>query len=146
MAAIKQTIKINAPVEKVFQYVSNYQNWPFFYEGISNVKSITDETHATGSKFVYKIKVIGMQFPVGTEFTDFKENEGWIGKSFKGVEHRTQWNFRGIDGVTEFTHGVSYQLPWYYGGQLFDNLLMKSAWSNAIEKSLQRLKRILEES
>jgi len=144
MTAINQTIKINAPVEKMFQYVSNYQNWPAFYEGISDVKPITDETHATGSKFVYKIKVIGMLFTVGTEFRDFKKNEGWNGKSFKGIEHRTQWLFRKIDGVTEFTHGVSYQLPWYYGGQLFDNLLMKSAWLKAIEKSLQNLKRILE--
>jgi len=144
MTKIERTIKIEAPVEKVFDYVSNYKNWPAFYEGISDVKPITENTHSSGSKFVYKTKVMGMQFTVGAEFCDFVKNKGWTGKSFKGVPHRTLWVFKEDGTSTEFTHSVEYNLPIYYGGKLFDILLMKSAWMKTIEKSLHNLKSKME--
>lgn len=144
MTKIERTINIEAPVEKVFDYVSNYQNWEAFYEGISDVTPITENTLSSGSKFIYKTKVIGMQFAVGTEFCDFVKNEGWTGKSFKGVPHRTQWVFKSAGGYTEFTHSVDYKLPLYYGGAIFDHLFMKSAWVKIIDSSLQQLKKIME--
>lgn len=144
MTKIERTINIEAPVEKVFDYVSNYQNWEAFYEGISDVTPITENTLSSGSKFIYKTKVMGMQFAVGTEFCDFVKNEGWTGKSFKGVPHRTQWVFKSAGGYTEFTHSVDYKLPLYYGGAIFDHLFMKSAWVKIIDSSLQQLKKIME--
>ena len=144
MTEIVQSIKINAPVGEVFNYVSDYQNWEEFYDGISNVKPITENTKTIGSKFIYTIKTMGIPFTVGTEFRNFVKNEGWTGKSFKGVEHRTQWLFKEVDGITEFTHAVSYRLPLYFGGSLFDVLFMRSAWKKTIDRSLQNLKRIME--
>jgi hypothetical protein len=115
MTEITDSIKIHASVDKVFAYTSDYRNWSVFYKGIHDVKPITEETSATGSKFIYKTKSAGMTFSVGTEFRDFKKNHGWNGKSFKGVKHRTKWVFEETEGGTNFTHGVAYSLPWYYG-------------------------------
>ena len=103
MNEIKRSIKVEAPVNKVFEYASNYLNWPEFFEGVSDVKPITETTHSNGAKFVYKVKVLGMNVTVGTEFHQFRENEGWIGKSFKGIQHQTQWIFEKSNGNTEFT-------------------------------------------
>jgi len=144
MTKIERTIKIKAPVEKVFDFVSNYQNWSAFYEGISDVTPITKNTLSSGSKFIYKTKVMGIQFTVGTEFCDFVKNEGWTGRSFKGVPHRTEWIFKDEGGFTKFTHSVDYKLPLYYGGNMFDQLFMKSAWVKIIQGSLQNLKSKLE--
>ena len=144
MTKIERTIKIEAPAEKVFDYVSNYQNWPVFYKGLSDVTPITENTLSSGSKFIYKTKAMGMTFTVGTEFCDFVKNKGWTGKSFKGVKHRTEWVFKDRGGFTEFTHSVDYKLPLYYGGNLFDHLFMKSAWVKIIEGSLEHLKELME--
>ncbi len=146
MNEIKRSIIIDAPVEKVFNYVSNYQKWPEFYEGLSDVKPITEKTWATGSKFNYKVKMLGVNFTVGTEFRNFRKNEGWNGKSFKGIEHKTQWIFKNSNGKTEFTHGLSYKIPWYMGGKMYDNLLGKKTWTKIIEISLQNAKRIIEKT
>ena len=80
MTEIKQTILIEAPASKVFGYASNYHNWPEFFVGLSDVKPITEEVHNNGAKFIYKVKMMGMKVTVGTEFQQFKENEGWSGK------------------------------------------------------------------
>jgi hypothetical protein len=66
MNEIKRSIKVEAPVSKVFEYASNYLNWPEFFEGVSDVKPITETTHSNGAKFVYKVKVLGIKVTVGT--------------------------------------------------------------------------------
>ena len=86
MTEIKQTIVINAPVAKVFGFASDFQNWSKFFEGLTDVIPVTETTHDNGAKFIYKVKVLGMRVTVGTEFQQFKLNEGWVGKSFKGID------------------------------------------------------------
>jgi len=91
MTEIKRSIIIEAPVDKVFAYASDYQKWPEFFEGVSDFKPITETTRGNGTKYIYKAKALGIMATVGTEIQQFKENEGWVGKSFKGIEHQTQW-------------------------------------------------------
>jgi hypothetical protein len=103
MPEISQTVKINAPLNKVFEYTADYLNWSEFFEGVSDVKPITETSRGNGTKFIYKVKVMGMSVTVGTELHEFKENKGWKGKSFKGMEHSTQWIFKKSNGGTELT-------------------------------------------
>ena len=144
MTEIKRTIKIEAPVSKVFEYASDYKKWPEFFEGVSDFKPITKITRGNGTKYVYKAKALGMKVTVGTEVQHFKENEGWIGKSFKGLEHQTQWIFKKSNGNTEFTFIQRYKLPFFLGGKFIDKIFAEPAWIKIIEHSLQNLKRILE--
>jgi uncharacterized membrane protein len=146
MTEIKRSIKINAPVEKVFQHASDYIKWSEWYEGVINFKPITDKTRGNGTKYVYKAKLFGIYATVGTEITEFKENEGWIGTSFEGFGHKTEWIFKKSNGATEFTHGLTYKVPWYMGGKFSDNKFLQPAWIKFVENSLQNLKRIMEEN
>ncbi|OGU84682.1 MAG: hypothetical protein A2W11_07670 [Ignavibacteria bacterium RBG_16_35_7] len=145
MTEISQNINIKAPLNKVFEYTSDYRNWSEFFEGVSNVKPITEIRRGNGAKFVYKVKVMGMSVTVGTELNEFKENEGWRGKSFKGMEHSTQWIFKKSNGDTEFTYILNYDFPWYFGGKLIDKLFARPEWIRIIENSLQKVKRIMEQ-
>ena len=145
MTEISRTIKIEASVEEVFKYASDYKKWEEFYEGVSNFKPITETSRGNGTKYIYKAKIFGMNATVGTEVTQFKENEGWVGKSFKGFGHKTKWIFKKSNGGTEFTHGLSYMVPWYMGGKFSDKKLLKPEWEKIIENSLQNLKRVIEE-
>lgn len=144
MTEIKRSINIIAPVEKVFKYASDYKKWHEFFEGVSDFNPITAITRGNGSKYIYKAKALGMNVTVGTEVQQFKENEGWIGKSFKGLEHQTQWIFKKSNGNTEFTFIQRYKLPFYLGGKLIDKIFVEPSWIKIIENSLHNLKRIME--
>lgn len=141
MTEIKRSINIKAPVEKVFKYASNYKKWPEFFEGVSGFKPITAITQGSGSKYIYKAKTLGINVTVGTEVQQFKENEGWIGKLFKGLEHQTQWIFKKSNSNTEFTFIQHYKLPFYLGGKLIDKMFAEPEWINIIEHSLLNLKK-----
>jgi len=142
MTEIKRSIKIEAPVGKVFDYASDYLNWPKFFKGVSDFKPITGKTRGGDTKITYKAKMMGMNITLGTELQEFKVNEGWIGKSFKGLEHKTQWIFKESNGNTEFTYILSYKFPM---GRFLDKKLMQPTWIKIIENSLENLKRLMEE-
>ena len=145
MTEIKRSTIIGAPVEKVFNYACDYQKWSEFFEGVSEVKAITEKIRGDGARFIYKVKVLGMRVTVGTEFQQFKENKGWIGKSFKGIEHQTQWIFDRSNGNTEFTFIQNYKFPWYFGGKFIDKKFAKPEWIKIIENSVKNLKKLMEE-
>lgn len=145
MTEIRRSIEIGAPVKKVFEFASDYRNWSEFFEGVSDVNPITETVHGDGARFNYKAKVLAMKVTVGTEYQQFKENEGWVGKSFKGIEHQTRWIFKPSNGQTEFTCVQNYRFPWYFGGKLIDKLLAQPQWIKIIENSLKNLKRLMEE-
>jgi carbon monoxide dehydrogenase subunit G len=144
MSRVERTIRIDAPPEKVFQFAADYLNWEAFFVGVSDVKPTTEKTWGDGTKFVYKATIMGIPMPVGTEIHSFVENEGWRGKSFKGVEHRTQWIFEPADTETEFTFAVDYKMPIPILGDILDKLIVKPEWEGIVEGSLQNLKGIME--
>ena len=144
MTLIAQSIKIDAPVEKVFQFAADYQNWEAFFVGVSDARSTTEKTWGDGSRFVYKAIIMGIPMPVGTEIHSFVENKGWRGKSFKGVEHRTHWIFERVDAGTEFTFAVDYRMPVPVLGDILDRLIVKREWEGIVEGSLQNLKELME--
>ena len=144
MTEIKKSILINAPVSRVFEFASNYQKWPEFFVGISDIKPITDITSDNGARFLYKVQLMGIKMTVGTEFQQFKRNEGWIGQSFKGLDAQTRWIFTETDGKTEFTYIQRYKLPFYMGGDFLDKKFIIPQWIKIIDISLQNLKRLTE--
>jgi len=144
MTEIKKSILINAPRKKVFEFASNYLKWQDFFVGISDIRPITDITSDNGARFLYKVQLMGIKVKVGTEFQQFKRNEGWIGQSFKGLNAQTQWIFKEIGEKTEFTYIQRYKLPFYMGGNLIDKKIITPQWINIIEESLNNLKRLTE--
>lgn len=86
-----------------------------------------------------------MSVTVGTELHEFKENEGWRGESFKGMEHRTQWIFKKANDHIDFTYILNYGFPWYFGGKVIDKMFATTQWIKIIENSLQNVKRIMEQ-
>ena len=144
MTEIKKSILINAPINKVFDFASNYLKWQEFFVGISDIRPITDITDDNGARFLYKVQLMGIKVSVGTEFQQFKRNEGWIGQSFKGLNAQTQWIFKESDGETEFTYIQRYKLPFYMGGNLIDKKFITPQWIKIIEESLNNLKRLTE--
>lgn len=72
MTDIKRSIIIEAPLNKVFEYASDYLKWPEFFEGVPDFKPIAETNCGSGAKFIYKAKMFGMKVTVGAEIQEFK--------------------------------------------------------------------------
>ena len=104
MTVIERTIEIEAPIEEVFGFASDWQNWATFFEGVSDFKPLTEIERGNGAKYAYKARMLGISAPVETEIRDFVENHGWTGICRKGLEHRTNWTFLSVSGKTKFIY------------------------------------------
>lgn len=140
MRRIETTVEIDAPVEEVFAYASDWQQWEEWWEGVSRFRPTTESTRGNGTRYAYKALVAGMAFDIETEIVEFTENAGWKGIATKGPPHKTQWVFEPAGERTRFTYVLEYVLPWPILGPILDALLMRPGWQRMLDRSLGHLK------
>jgi uncharacterized membrane protein len=140
MTRIEASVEINAPVEEVFAFASDWRRWGEWWEGVSDFRPTTETTRGNGTRYAYRAWVAGLTVNLETEIQDFVENAGWRGIATKGMPHTTQWVFEAKGDVTRLTYILEYRLPLPVLGALLDSLLMRPGWRRRLENSLRNLK------
>ena len=110
MAKVEKTVTINAPVEKIFNYVSDPTNLPEFWPSlveISDVKTLSNGGHS--NRWVYKMAGIRLQ---GTsEDVEYVKNQRLVSKTKGGTESTQTWSLHPVTGGTRVTFTVEYTVP-----------------------------------
>jgi uncharacterized membrane protein len=123
MAKLTKSITINAPLEKVFGYVSDSTNlpeiWPSLIE-IRDVKHLPDGRTTDG--WTYKMAGIHLK---GTTTTEYVENKSIISKTEGGVKSTQTWTFEPADGGAKATFEVEYNIPIPVLGKLAEAIVVK---------------------
>ncbi len=123
MAKLTKSITIDAPVEKVFGYVSQPTNlpeiWPSLIE-IKDVKHLPDGR--TTDSWTYKMVGIHLK---GTTTTEYVENKSVISKTEGGVKSTQTWTFEPEDGGTKATFEVEYTVPIPVIGKLAEAIVVR---------------------
>lgn len=138
---INKAININAPVEDVFGYWANYDNFPMF---MRNVREITDLGNGLSHW-----KVRG---PAGTivewdaEITDWRENEIVAWRSMPGASVESEGVVRFLlnpDGTTRVDIHLSYNPPAGAIGHVIASLAGSDP-KRAMDDDLARMKTMIE--
>lgn len=140
MTKIEDSVIIDAPIEAVFAYASDWCRWPEWFEGLTDVRSTSEIVRGTGARYAYRVRVLGLPARVETELRDFEEGRGWTGVGTRGLPHRTHWRFETEGRSTRFTYGLEYRLPPALLGAVLDALLAKREWRGIIRRSLANLR------
>ncbi len=141
MTTIEETIVIDAPVEAVFGYASDWTRWPDWFEGLSDVRSTSEVSRGTGARYAYRVRVLGLPAEVETELQDFVEAQGWTGVGTRGLPHRTHWRFEAQGKSTRFTYALEYRLPPPLLGTMLDALFARREWRAIVRRSLSNLQK-----
>ncbi len=145
MTRIAESVEVNAPVEEVFAFASDWRYWEKWWLSVSDFRPTTEVTRGNGTRYAYKAWVAGLTVDLEAEIRDFVENVGWRATGSKGIPHRTQWVFEAHGDTTRLTYILEYSLPIPLLGPLLDILLMRPGWRRRLQKSLQNLKLHFEE-
>jgi len=62
MSTVSRKIMINAPIEKVFQFVTNPDNWTKYVTSLVDVRDVSSPAVEKGATFVWKYRMLGMDF------------------------------------------------------------------------------------
>lgn len=111
MATITRKIQINAPLEKVFQFVVSPENWTRYVTSLVDVRDVSSPAVEKGATFVWKYRMLGMDFGGKGTVTENVKNEKFGMKMEGGFPITENYGFRKTDGGTELTVEVIYETP-----------------------------------
>ena len=124
MAKVQKTVTINAPVEKIFNYISDPTNLPEFWPSlmeVSDVKLLPSGGHS--NRWVYKMA--GMRFEGISEDAECIPNQRLVSKTKGGVKSTQTWTLQPEAGGTKLTFTVEYTVPIPVLGKLAEAIIVK---------------------
>lgn len=124
MATVKKSISINAPVEKVFEYVNEPTKLPEVWPSMVDAKDIQILPNG-GKKFRWLYKMAGMRFEGMSEDVDVIPNQKIVSKTGGGVESTITWGFQAEGGGTMLTFESEYKVPIPLLGRLAEAFIVK---------------------
>ena len=124
MATIKKSIKINAPVEKVFKYANKPENLPEIWPSMIEAKNIKELPNG-GYSYDFVYKMAGMRLTGSSVDTEVVPNERSVSESTGGIESTITWSFEPEDGGTKVTSLAEYKIPVPLLGKIAEAFIVK---------------------
>ena len=119
-----KTINIKAPVEKVFDYISEPTNLPEIWPSLVEIKDVQKlPSGGTRNRWVYKMA--GILLEGTSEETEYVPNQRIVSKTKGGVESTQTWMFQPEAGGTKVTLEVEYTVPIPVLGKLAEAIIVK---------------------
>jgi uncharacterized protein YndB with AHSA1/START domain len=123
MAKVKKEIIINAPVEKIFNYVDDPSNlpevWPSLVE-VTDVKTLPNGGHS--NRFVFKMA--GIHIKGVNEVFEYLPNQRTVAKT-SGIESTLTWAFEPEARGTKVTFEAEYTVPIPVLGKIAEAIIVK---------------------
>ncbi len=124
MATVEKSITINAPTEKVFEYIIGPTNLLEIWPSMIEAKDIQPLPNG-GNKFRWVYKMAGIRFEGTSEITEFVPNQRTVSITKGGVEGEVIWEVQSEGGGTDVTLKSEYTVPIPLIGKLADAIIVK---------------------
>ena len=124
MAKLEKTITINAPVEKVYEYLMDPANLPEIWPSMVEVKNVKN-TGGAGSTFNWVYKMAGRTFEGATEIVEAAPCERVVSRSTGGIPNTFDWKYETENGGTKLSVQVEYTVPIPLLGKLAEAFVVK---------------------
>lgn len=124
MAKIEKTILINAPVEKVFGFMSQPENLPKIWPSLQEVRNVQSLPNG-GYSYDWTYKMAGLHFDGKAEWIEFVKNERILDKNESSIPSTFIWSFQAKEGGTQVKLDVEYTLPGSVTNKLAEPIIHK---------------------
>lgn len=143
MPQISESIIINAPVEKVWEFVTNPANGPKFVPGIISQNNIIPKSTKVGQKWDWHVNLIGAEFRGQAEAMELEPLKKWAVKTWGDAESFRTYAFESSGEDTKLTIEVERTAIKSTLAQLAA-VIIEGIHRINIQQSLKKLKEILE--
>jgi uncharacterized protein YndB with AHSA1/START domain len=124
MSKLERSITINAPVEKVFDYINNQTHLPEIWPSLIEVTDMKPLPNGGWSNR-WKYKMAGIHLSGTSEDIEHVANQRIVSKTKGGADSIQTWTFEPEDGGTKVTFAVEYTIPIPVLGKLAEAIIVK---------------------
>ena len=138
MIKVKKQIHIDAPVEKVFDFITTPENLPEIWP--SMIKTENKKSSPKGGyNFDWEYKMAGVPLRGHSKIIEFVPNERVVGENEGGIPAKLFWDYRADDGGMRLDLQIEYEVPMPVLGKLAEKVVRKIN-ENELEVMLANLK------
>jgi hypothetical protein len=150
VAHLKDSILINAPVEKVDAVVGDPHKWATFMTGMSEPEKISGDG-GVGTVVEHRMALMwGIRRPATTKVTESRHDpDGGTFWRWEQTGTASAWwtcHHQPREGQTLAASELEYTLPWGVLGKVCDRLFVAGQQKRAMRQTMENVKRLAEES
>ena len=123
MANVEKSITINAPAEKVFDYLNDSMAQLEWLPSIMEVKDVSGS--GVGQHFRWKYKMAGILLEGESTVTEYIPNERIVTQSKGGATSTWTFNLEPHNGETRVKLTIEYTIPVPVLGRLAEKIVLK---------------------
>jgi ligand-binding SRPBCC domain-containing protein len=145
MATISKKIKINAPVGKVFNFVTSSDNWTKYVTSLVDVKDVSSHKVEPGTTFKWTYRMFGMNFNGKGQVLENKKNRNFALKMEGNFPIVEKYTFTPVDKGTELSFQMEYQIPGKLMGSIANKVVIEKLNKREAVNVLSKVKTLCEE-
>ena len=140
---IVRDIRVDTPVEKVFDFLLDPNNLPEIWPNIIEVKNVKRSKDSEGFNFNWTYKMSGLPFEGKCETIEYTRYERLVVKSNKALDSTITWRFQPSGRETHVTLRFEYQIPSSLLKRMKEEIVIQEN-EHEVDALLQNLKSRLE--
>lgn len=141
---IKQSIKINAPLKKVFEYVTSPQNWTMYVTGLVDIRSLSSDIPVSGTTFQWTYRMLGINLDGRGRVAAYRRNRKFALEMEGSFPIREIYIFDGDAASTILTFEMQYEVPGKVLGVMANRLIIEKMNIKEAAVVLKKIKAICE--
>ena len=144
MSQITQSIKINAPLSTVFDYVSNPENWTRYVTSLVDIRNVSDKEPKAGTTFEWTYRMLGVNNDGKGSIVEFEKGSKFAMAMEGSFPIKETFNFQGDEKSAELTFEIKYDVPVKVLGVIADKLVVERLNVKEAVAVLNKIKDICE--
>lgn len=141
---ISRSIKINVPLKKVFEFVTDPSNWPRYVTGLVNVKDISAPGSVSGMTFQWTYRMLGINLNGKGKVLEYDMDKKFVVEIRGAFPVRETFLFEEDAGTTSLTVVINYRVPGGVFGVLANKFLVERINIREADTVLRKLKALCE--
>jgi len=137
MPKLNNSININAPVEKVFAYLSDPRNTTEWFVGMTEVTDVSGSGVGQHSRWTYTM--IGIPFHGDSKLTEHVPNQRLVFEQEGGITSTMTFTFTPHEGGTKLGLDIDYTIPVPVLGKMAEKVVFKRNQREA-QMSMENIK------
>jgi len=142
MVELKKHIEINAPVEKVFDFMEEPKNLVDIWPSMQEVRNVEEQPEG-GQTFDWTYKMAGIKFQGSSKTLEYVENEHSVVVNEEGIPSKLTWDYQPSGEGTALDLRIEYEIPVPVLGKLAEKVVVKMN-DNEADTLLSNLKAVME--
>ena len=145
MTKVETSVLIEAPLESVYAYASDWRNFTRYFVYVRDVQPLTEKTLGEGAQLALRVKFRGLALKSEWRGVDETKNVSWTFKAkLMGRWATKRFSVAAANGFTKFVYTMEYEPPPLPPGRLLDALFIRPEWERLNKRSCEMLKERVE--